>query len=438
MSPVQGDADTGRSVERFRNRTLKSPFGELLIGAYHRRGPVTITGRHVLLLGPDANRFVFANPELFCNRAAFESITTVGETALVVTDGEMHRHNRQLLQLVLHQRKLERHVATIAENADTAICGWRPGQRIDVDQSLRSAIRCSAIKLLIGQHAVADAAFLGERIRLLLDLFANMPQIVTWMRRLSTPQWRRGMAACRGIDERIYAEIARARNNPQAADGNLLDVLIRSADETGEALSDSRIRDQMFSLISGAETISDAMAFGLYAMLSTPGVWDQAAAEVHSVIGDRRPDAEDLRELPYVNGVVREVLRLYAANVASPRFVNQDFDFAGRRVKRGSMVVFSPYVTHRLPEVWSEPLAFRPERWDPADPSYRKRRADEYLPFAAGPHRCIGADLTTTTLTVVLIRLLGQRSLSLPEQRIRPTVRPVLRLAHNLHVDVVS
>lgn len=69
--------------------------------------------------------------------------------------------------------------------------------------------------------------------------------------------------------------------------------------------------------------------------------------------------------------------------------------------------MFSPYVTHRLPELPANPLAFRPQRWDPPGPERQRRGADQFLSFAAGPHRCVGVELVMTQLTVMLARLLA-------------------------------
>ena len=284
-----------------------------------------------------------------------------------------------------------------------------------------------------------EAQFFGEQLQVLLDLVDHTPQAVTWKRRLSTPQWRRAMTAHARVDERVYAEIDRARSESTDSDGHVLAALVHGTDESGDTLSDEEIRDQVVSLIAaGYETTSAAMSWAVYAMLSVPGVWDNAAAEVADVLGDRAPGKDDLKRLVYLDGVVNETLRLYPPAVISARKVAKDFEFDGRRIKRGTMLVFSPYVTHRLPELWTDPLAFRPGRWDPADPGYRKRRTDEFLPFSAGPHRCIGAELATTELTVMLARVLARRSLLLPQQRIRPTAYAAMRPAHGLLVDVVS
>jgi cytochrome P450 len=285
----------------------------------------------------------------------------------------------------------------------------------------------------------ADAPFFGEQLQVLLDLVDHLPQTVALHRRLSTPQWRRAMAARERVDERVYAEIARARRDSVDADDNMLASLVHGRDEAGDALSDEEIRDQVVMLIAaGYETTSAAMAWTVYCVLTVDGVWDRAAAEVSSALADRWPASEDLAKLGYLDGVVREALRLYPPAVISARKVVADFEFEGRRIRDGDMLLFSPYVTHRLPELWTDPLSFRPERWDPADPDYRRRRTDEYLPFSAGPHRCIGAELATAELTVMLARLLSRTTLHLPEQRLRPTGYAAMRPAHGLLVDVIA
>ena len=98
------------------------------------------------------------------------------------------------------------------------------------------------------------------------------------------------MAARARVDELIYAEIARARTQPSAED-NVLATLVDGRTEDGEALRDDEIRDQIVSLIAaGYETTSAAMGWAVYALLSVPGVWEAAAAEVGDVLGDRIPD----------------------------------------------------------------------------------------------------------------------------------------------------
>lgn len=193
----------------------------------------------------------------------------------------------------------------------------------------------------------------------------------------------------------------------------------------------------MISLIAaGYETTSAAMAWAIYAMLSVPGVWDAAANEVGAQVGGRVPHAGDLKGLTYLNGVVQETLRLYPPAVITARKVMRDLEFDGRRLRAGRMLIISPYVTHRLPELWPDPLQFRPTRWDPAAPDYRKAAPHEFLPFSGGTHRCIGSVFATTEMTVMLARLLARTALRLPPQRIRAGGYAALRPWHGLRVHV--
>ncbi|MCP2164193.1 cytochrome P450 [Goodfellowiella coeruleoviolacea] len=416
---------------------------ELLLAGYRRFGPVFGSGgRHgfVYLLGAEANRFVLANSALFRWRDAFASLMPVdGETALIVSDGADHHRRRRLVQPAMHHRQITGYLAVMAENADAVIGRWRPGQVVDVYQQLRSAIRRSTIQSLFGRRLAAGADFFGERLQALLDLTDRLPQVVTAHQRLRTPLWRRAMTARAEVDQRLFAEIERTRRGGADTDDHVLATLVHGRDEDGAGLSDQEVRDQSVSLIAaGYETTSAAMAWAVYFLLTTPNAWERARAEVSAVLGDRPPGPADLRALTYLNGVVHETLRLCPPGVVVPRKVVRDFAFAGRTVRAGSTLLYSPYVTHRLPELWPRPLQFLPERWDASQPGYRKPGPHEFLPFGGGPHRCVGSVLATTELTVMLARLVARTSLRLPAQRVRPVSLAAMRPRHGLRVEVLD
>ncbi|NIJ11921.1 hypothetical protein FHU38_002265 [Saccharomonospora amisosensis] len=386
------------------------------------------------LLGPEANRFVFANSDLFRWRDAFDWLVPVdGPTSMLLSDGDEHRRRRGLVQPTMHHRRVAGYLDTMVDNTDQVIDTWRPGDTVDVYQGFRAAIRRTTLRTLFGARLARDERFFGDQLQVLLDLCDALPQTVTWKRRLATPQWRRAMVARGRIDERIHTEIAHIRD-VGGDDSDVLTSLVHSRDEDGATLSDLEIRDQIVTLIvAGYETTSATLAWAIYSLLSVPGVRERARQEVRRVLGSRRPAPEDLKDLTYLNGIVRETLRLYPAVVVVGRKAARDFEFGGRVVRAGSMLAISPYVTHRLAELWHDPLRFRPERWDPG---YRKPAPHEYLPFGAGPHRCVGSTMAATELTVMLARLLARTSLRLPRQRVRPVSMISMRPRNGLWVQV--
>ncbi len=93
------------------------------------------------------------------------------------------------------------------------------------------------------------------------------------------------------------------------------------------------------------------MAWAIYALLSSPGVWDTAADEVRKTVGGRLPGAADLSAVTQVDGVVHETLRLYTPGVISAARGRVTSGFDGHRTRAGRLLLYSPYVTHRLPEL---------------------------------------------------------------------------------------
>ncbi len=199
------------------------------------------------------------------------------------------------------------------------------------------------------------------------------------------------------------------------------------------------IRDSIVSLIAaGYETTSAALAWATYTLLTLPGAWETAAREVARVLGGTAPSAETLGALTYLNGVVHETLRLYSPGVVSARRLIRDLWFDGHRINSGRLLIFSAYVTHRIPEVWPNPTQFLPQRWDPAAPDYRKPAPHEFIPFSGGLHRCIGAVMATTELVVLLARLVARTRLRLPAQRIRAANFAALAPKPGLRVEFVD
>jgi cytochrome P450 len=420
---------------------IRYPPGEALLTLHRRCGPVVNAGiagmGYTYLLGPEANKFVFANADAFSWREAFQVLVPVdGPTALVVSDGADHRRRRSAVAPALHRRQVGDYVPIIAANADAVIDRWRPGQRIDVYDSLRAAVRRSIIESLFGARIAEHADFLGDQLQPLLALTHRLPQVMQVQQLIGSPGWRRAMTARARIDDFVDGQVADARIHPRP-DDHLLTMLITGRPDGGQPLTPNEIRDLVVStIVAGYETTSGALAWAIYALLNVPGAWASAGAEVGRVFGTGPPTAQSLGALTYLNGVVQETLRLYSPGVISARKVKRDLEFDGHRIPAGRLLIFSPYVTHRIRDVWAQPEEFNPHRWDPDSPHYHWPAPHEFIPFSAGLHRCVGSVMATTEMTVMLARLVARTTLDLPSQRIRARNFAALRPWPGLTVEV--
>ena len=110
------------------------------------------------------------------------------------------------------------------------------------------------------------------------------------------------------------------------------------------------------------------------------------------MLGGRRPTVGDLAKLEYLRQVLDETMRLYPPlPIMMMRTATKADVVCGRRIPRKSIVGILPWVVHRHRKLWRDADRFDPERFDPAEAASRSRYA--YLPFAAGPHVCVGASM---------------------------------------------
>lgn len=379
---------------------------QALVALHERYGPVFATGvgpyKFVFLIGPEAHRELFTPPmHRFSWREATKVLTVVdGDTALIVSDGADHERRRRIVLPAFNIRRIDRHVPLMVEEAQRALAGWTAGRDVNVYQEMRRCIRGIVIRALFGDRLSDRADDLGDRLQPALD-FVDRPPPQMKINLPGTP-WHRARTARRRTDELVFAEIEARRAEGVRDDAeDVLSWLLAASDPEGEGtrLTDQEVRDQVVSLIAaGYETTSAAVGWTLWAALAHPGVWERLRAEV----GDAPVDAERLRSLTFLDGVVSESLRLWPPGAVAGRQLLESIDAAGVQVPAGVIALYSPYITQRLPELWPDPLAFRPERWDKADPAYVEPAPLSYLPFGAGPRRCIGFAFALTEIKVLL------------------------------------
>jgi cytochrome P450 len=207
-----------------------------------------------------------------------------------------------------------------------------------------------------------------------------------------------------------------ARLNAPAAHtpGDLLAALIEARDpQSGARFSRDGLVDQVcFLFLAGHETSASALGMAVYLLGCFPEVQQRLRAEVLQVLGSRagapeRPlGFEDLRGLSYGAAVFNETLRLYPPVSFFIREAQGDTELAGSRCPMRSLVALSPWVIQRHEQHWSEPNAFRPERFlSDANADDRRWARDAFLPYGLGPRKCPGAAFAQQEALLVLAEL---------------------------------
>jgi cytochrome P450 len=143
-----------------------------------------------------------------------------------------------------------------------------------------------------------------------------------------------------------------------------------------------------------------------------------------------------LPNLPYLDWVVTESMRLYPPAWVVDRTAIAPFTLDGYAFPARTRVMVSQWVIHHLPELWGDPEAFRPERWDPA--ASQKIPPGAYFPFGAGPRICIGLPFAQMEARLLLATIMQRFAPELaPGFVVTPLPRVTLRLKHGLRMRLV-
>ena len=111
----------------------------------------------------------------------------------------------------------------------------------------------------------------------------------------------------------------------------------------------------MTLVLTGHETTTHALTFTLALLGRNPAAYERMIAEVDEVLGGREPLATDVDALPWTKAVICEALRLYPPGCYLIRDAAQDDDILGVPVRAGDTIAVSPYLLHRIPELWPDP-----------------------------------------------------------------------------------
>lgn len=179
-----------------------------------------------------------------------------------------------------------------------------------------------------------------------------------------------------------YAEQSVERSKRVAAEDESCPMLFKKLFRTDDnGLSDRDIiNNAMAFIIAGSDTTANTMTYLTWAVCKHPEVRDALVEEVCSL--PEEFSEQDLRNLPRLNNVVKETLRLYcAAPSALPRIVPAEgVVFSGHKLPGGTTVSTQAYTLHRNADIFPDPDTFDPSRWT----APTRDMKDAYMPFGGG------------------------------------------------------
>ncbi|KAM0260544.1 hypothetical protein ACHAPA_010230 [Fusarium lateritium] len=189
---------------------------------------------------------------------------------------------------------------------------------------------------------------------------------------------------------------------------DVLSLLIKTNNFSDEAL-----KDQLLTfLAAGHETTSSALTWACYLLTKNPEIQAKVREEVKNAMPEDLENnmgdlAGILEQLPYLNGVMHETLRLYPTVPMTMRQAIRDTRIGDQFIPEGTDIIVSIWYINRSPVIWGADAAeFRPERWITSDgkPNQNGGASSNYnfLTFLHGPRSCIGQGFAKAEMRCLL------------------------------------
>lgn len=381
------------------------------------------------ITGPEHMRTVAAQHDIFYRYSAAGTLYPVPDaparlqplrewgSGLFNVNGDLHRSQRRLLLPAFHRKRVAGYRDLMVEETERMLNSWVPGETRDMHHAMMALTMRIATGALFGADLAVDGELISQKIAESLRLFM---QPLTGMLRYDIA----GLPYHRFLD--LAAEISTGmrqmitRKRASGIDqGDVLAMLLQARDEAGQELSEEQLAGHVALLFAaGHETSSNALTWTLFLLAQHPAIAAALHDELDSVLHGAAPTVEQLGQMPLLERVIKESMRIFPPVPLNTRVAHVDTTVGGFEIPTGSEMVMSIYHIHHDPMLYPQPERFDPMRWESIDPT-----TFEYTPFSGGPRMCIGASFAMMEMKIALAMLIQRYRLALlPNARIDRSV----------------
>lgn len=374
-------------------------------------GYFQLAGKKVILLtGADANEFFFRSADEDLDQGeAYPFMTPIFGKG-VVFDASPERRKEMLHNSALRGDHMKSHASTIEREVRRMIADWGDEGEIDLLDFFAQLTIYTSTACLIGPkfREQVDSRFANfyHQLERGTDPLCYVDPYLPIESFQIRDKAREGLVAL--VQEIMHGRIA----NPPAgkSDRDMLDVLVSIKDEDGNPrFSADEITGMFISLMfAGHHTSAGTSAWTLIELMRNPDVYAGVTDELDNLYADgQEVSFHALRQIPLLDNVVKETLRLHPPLIILMRVAKGEFEVEGHAIHAGDFVAASPAVSNRIAEDFPDPDAFDPSRYDkPREEDVVHRWT--WIPFGAGRHRCVGAAFGTMQIKAIFSVLLRE------------------------------
>ena len=387
--------------------TLRNKYGDVV-----RLGYGNAPG--VIVFSPEYNRVVLRDPSKFYSYnldfipVPFPRDHAVARVmnSMPFLNGPKHADHRSYMLPYFHRNFIVKHHEACVEVTQQMLDTWKIGSEVKLRDEMEKLAMWLATKPILGLDPEKEGESLGQRLEESLKLMFS-PFAILFPYNIPGFPFYRLLKSAEKL-EAVVKEIIATRKAKGLDGDDILSALIRLNQEDPARMSELDLIGHTIMFRGGYSPNGMALYWTIFLLSQHPEIFQKVLNELDEVLGGENPTPEHLEKLPLLDGALKETMRLIPAGVWTARYAMEPFELGSYQLQKGTWVVMSAYVTHRIPEIFPEPYKFKPERWQTMHPS-----SYEFMSFSAGPRYCIGQSLAMMQLKVAMAMILQRYSFNL-------------------------
>ncbi len=384
---------------------------------YEADGPVAwrrgLGRKMVMALGPDAWTEIQQNKDkAFANGPGYEPV--IGRffhRGVLLLDFDEHLFHRRIMQAAFARDRLIGYLDRMNPAIEEHLGRWQAQGELKAAPAFKELALDVATKTFLGVEAGDRSQAMGSAFNDCVVAAGAVVRVPLPGARYGLPgtEWSRGIKARQLLESELGGLVAAKR----ASEGtDLFSVLCNVESEDGEVFTDEDIVNHMVFLMFAAHDTSTATMTSMAYHLARNPEWQERCRAESLALG-QHATYDELQQLTSLDLVMKESLRMTPPIPMLFRSAVKDTQVLGRFIPEGTIVGLLPHFSHHMPEYWTNPYDFDPERFS------EERREDKghrnaWVPFGSSAHKCIGMYFAGMEIKATLHQLLRTSRWSLP------------------------
>ena len=370
----------------------------------------------------------------------YQRFINIARNGLITSEGKHWNKQRRLLNPFFTQRSLKIIFSDIVKSNDQLNARWNEnylnGEPFDISQEIFRLALNVVGRSLFGRELGDQQQKISAWTDVFLEYLIKIPLPIISELWFPSPINLRMKKALSELEEFCRVIIQERREDTREHDDFLQELIDAKDEDSNKQMSEQELIEEIISfLLAGHETTAHAITWTLYHLSQNPETLKKARAEIESVMKNGEISFEQLSEMPYINAIIKEVLRLNPTVWVITRAASEDLTLGNATIKKGEMVLFSPYTLHRNPEYWQDPERFNPERFLSEEDKERHRFS--YIPFGGGPRICIGNNFAMIEMIYTICNIINHYNIEVVNpETVEPLPLLTLQVKDGMQVKI--